>query len=291
MIEEHTIYVRPSTVTSNALCPARTGLRNRNGFNHYPNEPLLFGTLVHWMVEMTLKGIDWTATDAEDYLHVAFNKDVPNQAEAVIRFNQVTSKQQRVVLVKEAMVAWSMWNTQVLLSLPPGEPDVEIELQQSIGWINDEAGDQYEVVLRGTPDVWYPEAGRFIDWKTAGKNWAPDKAQGQLQRVGYPIMKEGLEVASFDFWVFDRAGQWWNRFRTPAPRGREIRAFVANAIQVARNELYGSTTFTPSGGGFKSRGWHCSPQYCDAWKVCDGKYLVADGRADEAPLTLRERWS
>jgi hypothetical protein len=292
MIEQHTIYVRPSTVTSNALCPARTGLRGTEGFNYYPNEALLFGTLVHWMIEMTLKEIDWTATDAEDYLHEAFLNDVPKAVGLnLIPLNKVTSKQQRVVLVKEAMVAWSLWQSMVHPSLPKGEPDVEVEIEQRIGYIYGESAQEYNVVLRGTPDAWYPQAGVFVDWKTAGRGWAPDKAEGQLQRIGYPMMKESINVASFDFWVFDRSAQWWERFRTPPGGGPEVRAFAANAMQVARYELEQATTYTPSGGGFKSRGWHCSPQYCDAWAVCDGKYLVADGRADDKPLTLKERWS
>ena len=285
MIEEHTIYVRPSTVTSNALCPARTGLRDKEGFNHYPNEALLFGTLVHWMIEVNLNGVAITLKEVEDYLFNAFVKDVPFPTEDTVTLGQVTTKRQRTAVVQEAQRAYSLWLLMVYPNLPKEEPRVEELLDQRIGDIA-----EYKVVLRGTPDAYYPKAGVFVDWKTAGRNWAADKAQGQLQRVAYPMMVP-FDVQSFDFWVYDRSGEWWNKFSTPPGTPAEDRAFAANAMQVARYELDQTTTYTPSGGGFKSRGWHCSPQYCDAWAVCDGKYLVADGKADAVPLTLKERWS
>lgn len=291
LIDETTIYVRPSTVTSHALCPARTGLRAWDGFNHYPNEALLFGSLMHWMIELTLKGIQFSDRDALYELTVLFVKDIPDSTENVTLLKEVTSPNQRQALVTEATEAWSVWNNTVLPLLPKEDPVVEKPLSMTLrhGTEGHET-----IVLRGTPDVVYPETGLIIDWKTAGRNWSDDKAEGQLQRVGYPMMAladKGWDITDFHFWVFDRSSGRWNIFRTSTGPVEAESAFISNALQAAQNEIHGIFTYTPSGGGFKARGWHCSPKYCDAWSCCEGKFLVADGQANEPALTLKERWS
>lgn len=282
------IYVRPSTVTSHALCPARTGLRDVEGANHHPNEALLFGSGVHWCIEQTLRFLDFTTDDLAAELHELFVKDVPEGIEPV-KFSTVANLSQRRTLTAGVMNAWDLWRQQVQPELPKTLDMVEQTLEMHIGVI-----DGREVILRGTPDVIYLREHLVIDWKTAGRQWSADKAEGQLQRVAYPMMARlqfNTMINKFDFWVFDRSNDWWGKFSVPSGSREAERAFVLNAMQVASNEVSGRTTYTPSGGGFKSRGWHCSPQYCDAWSVCDGKFLVADGRADEVAPTLKERWS
>ncbi len=288
MTDETTIYVRPSTVTSHALCPARTGLIRKEG--HYPNEALLFGSLVHWMIEQTLRGNQFSSAGALLELSVMFVKDIPDSVDTV-DFKSVTSQDQRQLMVYEADEAWKAWRSKVQPLLPDEVPFIEETLAMSVHYGKNQP---HEIVLRGTPDAVYPEAGLMIDWKTAGRAWAKDKAEGQLQRIAYPMMAaadKDWQIDTFIFWVYDRAKKVWDKYETASGPHRAEAAFLFNTLQVAFNQMNEHTTYTPSGGGFKARGWHCSPQYCDAWGICDGKYLVADGQADQPALTLKERWA
>jgi len=288
--DETTIYVRPSTVQSFALCPARTLLRGEPGFNHYPNEALLFGTMMHWTIEHELTGESSTNREALDELENAFSKNVPDADTAgVLSMSVVTTQKQRQDLLDEVSKAFVLWKKEVKPNLPDEVPVIEEPLEMQLGTYRD-----YQIVLRGTPDAVYPNTEIIVDWKTAGRNWNDDKASGQLQRVGYPLMAaadKNWEISEFHYWVFDRSGEQWNLFKVPVGTPEAQAAFMENAFAVGVAQIENTSSYTPSGGGFKARGWNCSPKYCDAWSVCDGKFLVADGQAEEPALTLQERWS
>jgi len=270
-------------------------LRHIEGYNTIPNEPLLFGSLVHWIIEQFLE--QGTLPDLgvmSSALDLIFVKDQPTDR-PVVQTHEVMTASQRKALIKEAVEAVMEWDRGVLPNLPDEKPIVEqtVEAVAGYGFIGDQ---EYEVVVRGTPDAVYHKAGRIVDWKTTGRKWNADKMDGQIQPILYPWMWEENVVNTdpihtFDFVIFDRSNGWWNTMSRDVGSPAAIEAACQTAVTAALAIESKQLAYRPSGGGFKARGWHCSPNYCDAWGVCEGKHLVNDGQAELPALTNKERWS
>jgi len=283
-------YIRPSTVQSYLLCPARTGLRGQEGFNYLPNETLLFGSVTHWLIEQIQeRGGDVPRIDELlAAMQAVYVKDAPDELKDS-KLTAVTTRAQRMTLADGALEASELWLSQVERNLP-SDPHVEETLEMEIGiW------GERPVVLRGTPDSVWPEVGLVADWKTAGRAWDAKKIEGQLQRIYYPMMAtEHYDEAfiRFDYWVFNRDKSVWDQHKAPAPTEAEMHAAREMAMAVAGSMIETSWTFAPAGQAFHAtRGWHCSPKYCDAWAVCPGKHLIRDGKANQRAITIKERWS
>jgi hypothetical protein len=284
------IYIRPSTVSSYLLCPGRPIQAYRPGYNTVPNEALLFGSLVHWYIEFGLQNEGQRPTFAEGAraLEEIFVKDQRNDEPLAMTDTVPPSKVRD--MISEADKALVNWQAYVFPKLPLEPPVIEETLEMVIGGYNDRP-----VILTGTPDIVYPEASLIIDWKTAGRDWDKDKKNGQIQPIAYPMLYANQHQVSppknFHFWVYDRSKIFWSLHKREGVRPEQTTAFLLLALQVAIDIEEQRNLWTPAGGGFKARGWHCSPQYCDAWGVCVGKFLVADGRENEPALTIKERWS
>lgn len=281
-----TLEIRPSTVTSMQLCPARTMLRGEPEFNVIPNEPLPFGSLVHWYIEQHLAMTIPTKAEARSELARIFYKDSSK------KLSEYASDAVIDALISEAIIAVEAWVDQIQPHLPDEEPIVERKLRTVIGGVPG-----VDVELFGTPDAIYPKAKLIVDWKTAGKQWDKKKVEGQLQPIAYPLLvgeELGLDIEEFAFCVYARDSELWhihNIRLVDVDRRRE--AFVDLTIGYALMIDSHVPVFTPGGQAFHStRGWHCSPKYCDAWGACSGKYLIADGKAQQPALEDNERgWS
>lgn len=286
------LFIRPSTVGSWMLCPARPGLRHMPEYNLTPNEPLMFGSAVHWGIEYYLK--HGHIPPLKDMVLELFNIFVKDQGvEDPVVFGAFTSTGQRDKLAKDALAAVIEWERGVLPDLPDEVPDVERTVQAvaGYGFIGEQ---EYEVTVRGTPDAVYEQAHTIVDWKTAGRKWNADKMDGQIQPIFYPWMWDeefGVGITDFSFIIYDRSAGWWNTMTRKVGSPAAIEAACQTAVHAAIAIESKSLSYTPSGGGFKARGWHCSPQYCDAWGVCEGKHIVNDGRENEPAMTTKERWS
>ncbi len=283
------LTIRPSTVGSYLLCGGRPGQKDMPGYQIYPNEVLLFGSGMHWLIEQRLEGHDPSPVEVELQLHLIYVKDIPETYDMskVVFLNKVTNKAQRKMMAKEIVEAVDLWETQVRDTLPDGRMLIEKKMTAEVC-----AHDDYAVDLTGTPDVVFPDDGVIIDWKSAGKMWDPKKMQGQIQPIAYPwLVSQALDIdiTEFIFWVYDRKGKWWAPFTRQGPTEGQVAAFRDMARVVAINLHEGTWTWNPSGQGYTTRGWHCSAKYCDAWSLCVGKFLIADGKDGAEAPTQRER--
>ena len=278
------LFIRPSTVSSMMLCPARQTLKTE-GEAYVPAEPLVFGSLVHWRIEQYLIGKEALTFDD---MSEAFKDIYHRDASEGMDIPKFVSKRRIRELINEAMVAFEEWVGVVLPQLPDEEPLVEHKMQ-AVVWSQEGSK---KVYLTGTPDAIYPKAGVIVDWKTAGRNWNIDKVQSQVQPWAYSLMAEdaGYTINQFHFWVFDRSTEsWWLHRHMLDDKHAAQMALAEQAAAFAYLVDSGVSQYTPAGSGWKPRGWHCSPKYCDQWEFCEGKFLVADGQATQPALTLKEK--
>lgn len=273
-----TLQIRPSTISSMMLCPARQILK-RDDDAGQTAEALLFGTMTHWRIEQHLLGetgfdFDRMASKLKELYYEETNGG---------QLLDVITKRQAREFINEVMVAYEAWLVEVAPNLPDEAPVLEKTLEAKI-W----SDDRYEIYLTGTPDAMFLKDGLIADWKTAGRNWNADKVDGQVQPWAYTLLASfnGIEISQFDFWVYDRATEsWWRHVHSLPYMNTAHEALIHQAAAFAILEHEGIPIYSPAGSGFKARGsWHCSPNYCDQWGRCKGKYLIADGKAHEPAL-------
>lgn len=266
------------------LCPARQILTNEPD-EQATAEALIFGTMVHWRIEQHMAGKLVDYDDMTRALAKAYMRDVPEG-----NINDVATNRQIRELLNEVQVAFEHWQEQVEKLLPDEDPIIEEKMTAQI-WDDGE----HVVELTGTPDAMYPKAKLIVDWKTAGKAWSKDKAQGQMQPWAYSLMAkhQGYPIERFEFWVYDRSTEaWWCHVHHLDDIEKGHAAIAVQAVSFAFQVEEGVPVFTPSGSGWKPRGWHCSPRYCDQWWRCPGKFLVADGQATQPALDpVSKGWS
>lgn len=267
------------------LCPARQTLI-RDDDKKTTAEALLFGTMTHWRIEQEMlgeSGFDFDRMSSR--LKELYYEDT-NGGDLL----EVVSKRKAREFINEVMVAYEAWVEQVEPMLPDDEPIIEQTMSAEV--FND---NEYIVEMTGTPDVVYPVSKLIVDWKTAGRNWNVDKVQGQVQPWAYSLLAKynGYPIERFEFWVYDRSTEsWWAHVHHLEDLDNAHQALLDQTVAFALQVERGIPVYTPSGSGWKSRGWHCSPQYCDQWGRCNGKYLVADGRANEPALDpISKGWS
>ncbi len=280
------LEIRPSTVGSMMLCPARQMLKDVDGFNRKPSEALVFGTLVHALLESHLRGSVMNPVfGVHDRLHEIWLADGGTDHE----WRRLVSDEKKMSMADEAAVAYQKWKRNILPFLPTSEPIIERQMRTTIG-VHPETNEAVE--MYGTPDVVYPDDRLIIDWKTAGRGWDGKKMEGQVQPLAYNLLLEGAlgvaEPFAFQFYVYDRKDESWKLHDYGVPDLRAVEAFQAQAFGMALLSE-GEPVFTPQGQGWKTRGWHCDPRYCDAWAVCPGKWLINDGKANKRALRIQER--
>ena len=154
---------------------------------------------------------------------------------------------------------------------------LEHEGERTIAWVS------------GHPDLATPS--QIIDWKTSGRNWAPAKAQAQIQDDIYALLVEYNEpnahITNGLFVVGDRSKGRWYEHPTVVNDTTKRAALFRTAAQL--NALFtGNFGFSPV-GPFGKREWPCRPGYCPAWDMCPAKYQGDE--YDAQPQEVRSLWA
>lgn len=271
---DHDIVIRQSTVGSWLLCPGRVMHSQDEGFNRVPSEPMLFGTVVHNMIEAHLLGGSANAADA---LWKA-------QADDEFNLMEYASDHAVEYLLDGTTMAYERWLDHVLPRLPDEQPVyVEQKMQRPLA----ELEDGRVIWVQGTPDVGYSD--RILDWKTAGRGWK-ENSNGQskgsfgAQAPTY-LWLDGRGLKTFTFYVYDRSKDEWGEYITQWDSS-QLSANLLTIEGIGRAIAAGVVYYTPSSDTFGKvqRGWHCSPKYCGAWEICAGKDMLADGVDLEVPI-------
>lgn len=102
------------------------------------------------------------------------------------------------------------------------------------------------------------------DIKTAGRAWAPDKADMELQPTFYlaALNQQGHQASTFRYYVFTKAKQ-------PKVQIIETRRTASDMFWLieALSETYKAIqagAFPPTGAG----SWKCCPDFCDYFSIC-----------------------
>lgn len=130
-----------------------------------------------------------------------------------------------------------------------------------------------ERVILNLPNVPVPIIGYIdlvtrdgvpCDIKTAGRAWAPDKADNELQPTFYlaALNQQGDQSDMFRYYVFVKT-------KTPKVQIIETRRTAGDMFWLieALGETYRAIEagiFPPTGAG----SWKCNPEYCEYWNVC-----------------------
>jgi hypothetical protein len=281
--QEDDVLIRPSSVTSMGLCPARVGYSLTEGYNPLPSEAMSFGTLEHAILERRLTGDPFVMSrQTVGDLWRELIRD-----ENGIELDELAPRDLIDSSVDEAIAAAFLWEEDVLPQL--GEPViVEEVLWRPLGVLPDGRA----VWLHGTPDL-VTEGPLGHDWKTAGTGWKESRRLFEAQPSAYPWLAaprlgvEAHEIA-FVFWVYDRKNSEWQPHKTSRTRA-EIDSWLKVAWMRGKQIAYGAfpaTTYDSQWGNY-SRGWWCSPRFCAAWDICQFKHLADD--VDETE-TIEKGW-
>jgi len=108
------------------------------------------------------------------------------------------------------------------------------------------------------------------DLKTSGRSWTADKAQSELQPLFYlaALNQAGIRVPNLEFthvvFVKTKTPQVQVlRHRHTMPELVWLMTLIGKAWKAIESEAY-----FPNPGS-----WKCSPQWCEYWRLCRGKYL------------------
>lgn len=160
---------------------------------------------------------------------------------------------------------------------------VEEKLEMSLGHLDDGT----EIMLAGTPDL--ITINSIIDFKTSTAGWSDSKMNEQYQHLSYAALaqaqhnslpRKGVYVV-YNF----KTGEWeWSRFTVQIRQDdvdRALRAYFKMGKALHYQTAIGTPGKRGASWGQDGRGWWCSPKWCDAWEICDDKYLLDDGKADD----------
>lgn len=286
---EGDILVRQSTIGSMQLCPGRVGLSLLDGFDHTPSEPMVFGSMVHNLIEsFLLLGED----DGQWPLRLATDSAITDSLLAVAEKDgftpaHVASDEQIATLiagVRDAVTSWydQVWTPNLHQVEPAG---IERTMTIPLGLLPTGQA----VWLQGTPDFYSTATG--YDWKTAGRGWSvssPRYADQELTKGNFspqaPLYLALIEWTHqisprrFVYIVYDRSKGTWSEYET-VWSDAEIEASLLNAWEIGKQIAAQAFPYTPASDNFGKyeRGWHCSPMYCGAWDICPGKAMLGDG--------------
>ena len=283
-IPEGAITIRPSTVKSADLCPARVGYRDTPGYRDRASQAMSWGTMVHDGAERVLNGANplevfRPAVLLDRWAVLAHERDE-------FDLHSAAPPERLSEWADEASEALHLWHKTVYPQLPLSDvDDIEVTLTRGLGVYKGRP-----VVMYGTPDLVLD--GEIHDWKTAGRAWSEGRANFEAQPSAYTYLKWGFdeEPHKFVFWVYDRSKFEW----TPIEVWRDVNqvsSWVMHAWMRTIQIEEGITPATPTMEryGKTVRGWYCGPKYCPAWDVCDFKWLGDD--VDEGtPIDVKAGW-
>ena len=261
------VIVRQSTANNLEFCPAREGYKTHPDWKELVSEPAVFGTLQHSLIERRLHG-----ETVEEILYSNIQQHVDDVVNACfLDAGQTTDGKMADGLLAETIRAFTAWTkTTAKLDFTPLliEETLEATVLET---------DDYQVVLRGTPDL-FTQCPTGYDWKTSGRAWKEGKAANSIQAPLYVWLVEqkyGVRARQFTFVVYNRAkGEW--TLQDTYPSDGFIESALARVGEYGRMIAAGVYPATPLtyAYGKPSRGWYCSEKWCGAWDFCKYKNLA-----------------
>jgi hypothetical protein len=277
-LAEIQLEIHPSQVNSALLCELRL---DEELWDKHPNYDMLRGSVFHSMVEASMrKGVVDAQKIIEDRLSDEYGTTIKDLGISPATFHQ---------LALEARIAFEAWLEHVLPNINlKGVVTIEQEHRLSIGEYVD-GDDLLEVVLVGSPDL-IDAAPRIHDWKTANRVWDSIKLVGQAQPPLYNALSFGRQPRPFTFWIWEVPSSTWTPLSI-TPTVAQIDAALQLAFRVAIKRHLGLLTANPGLPGVygKSRGWWCSPKYCQCWNKCEARKIYNDGN-DDVIADWKEGW-
>lgn len=266
------IELRPSLLESMSLCPARQSFKEHPDFDDSPSEAMSWGTLMHALVEPTLKGEGVKDYTTKDVLEIWIANAKEHDDFDIEGAADPLTLRTLAMEARDAYVEWSKTVWQILK--PYHIVAVEERLRSFVGVLRSGRA----VYLSGTPDV--VRVGELDDWKTSKRHWDQGKADSRAQGVYYAWLagiRYEVPIDRMHYWSYNRTkGDW--QVVTQEISQDNIDAALANAMEYAGMVEAGYYPATPSAPtGKNGRGWWCSAAYCEAWDVCHLKGIIADG--------------
>jgi hypothetical protein len=255
------------------LCEWRYGYKNTEGYLEPVSEKMAFGTCAHYIIEQHLAGEDMgiVLLDMKNWVEEILVTQYDWSLDLVPNVHEFFS---------ELGVAYRTWTQQIL-------PDIGeiIGLEETIYLPLGESALGTRILLQGTPDI---ITTPLRDTKTTGKAWKEAKADLSIQASLYMALVQhryALGCRDFKFDVYDRSKSKWNIMPVKR-RVKDINAALRTAYDYGRKIEAGVFTATPVPETWaKTRGWYCGPKYCEAWNICDYKYMA--DHVNENQLAIR----
>ncbi len=146
----------------------------------------------------------------------------------------------------------------------------------------------------GTPDLVDIGNAGIQDWKTTGRAWKESKALGLLAPQAYSWLVDtthGVFIPDHFYWVWDRAKSEWTLHKTSRNQAH-VDSYLRKAWAIAKSIDAQAFPFRPWSETFGNvtRGWWCSPKYCSAWDICEGKSLP-DDLWEGTPIDITAGWA
>ena len=189
-----------------SLCPARLGYRDSEGYDGTPSEPMAFGSLVHELIDLFIKGDLDARKMSLQQVKTLFTQLLLADGHFL---HELTNEYHVDRICMEAQAAFTKWVQEWWLVAGNFRTTVATEKTRvrPLGMISKSVA----VWVRGTPDLVH-ETG-LDDWKTAGRGWDKGKAGTRIQAATYTWLEEDVldltEPIPFTYVVFNRQKAFW----------------------------------------------------------------------------------
>lgn len=283
LIPDDAIVVRPSSFSTWAHCQLAVQHSLLHPlYDDRPSQQASFGTFVHKLHELFINDepVPVTVEGALDL----WDKTSLEGDDLSIYDTGATDKSLRA-WATEALLAHGLWVEQYWEPVGSQADIVGTELTMSM--FLGEAPSGREVWLRGTADLIEPTRG--ADWKTSSGGWPDNRVDTQGQHLCYTAMARAAELSEpeeFSYVIYNRKEKTWEWSATTVPVSPyqeeiTLREMFKMGVVIDAEAAMGQPSKTGAFWGHDGRGWWCSPKWCGAWSICEAKYLLDDGQADE----------
>ena len=285
---EGDLQLRNSTIGSWDLCPGRVGYAETEGFQPTPSEAMSFGTMGHGAIEYDLlHGRHlWTAPE----LKLLWRQSLLDESSGPYDLDELAGAERIQTSVEEAVVMMSAWQQDVYPQLNLSyNIRIEKKMTAPLGVLPSGRA----VWFHGTPDLVDIDNPGIHDWKTSGRAWKESKALGLLAPQAYSWLVDktyDVFIPDHFYWVWDRAKSEWVLHKTS--RNQEhVDSYLRKVWAIAKSIDAQAFPFRPWSETFGNvqRGWWCSPKYCSAWDICEGKALP-DDLWEGTPIDITAGW-
>lgn len=272
-------YVRPSALSSFFNCPLSVQLSQFLP-STAPTMQTTRGTMVHALIAdhiTTGSFVDLQVQDVVDMTRL----EMDDRRESVDHVPSAALWK----LGQEVLRAYHDWIEQFWN--PYGHTLQPVVVEEKMEAYLGDLDDGREVWLKGTPD--FVELDYVRDWKTSTAGWSQSKIDNEYQHLAYSLLVEqnhGFVPKYGQYVVYNfKTNEWeWDPHTvkiTTTQLDRVATAYLRMGKVLAAEAAIGTPHKRGASWGQDGRGWWCSPKWCDAWTICDDKYILADGQAGE----------